>query len=72
MSAGREVCRIIDVKYELLLTALFTLVSGAYVLQVHGLSKTVDALLLWMFPASVTMLITLLILLSLGRVYIQK
>ncbi|MFH1125842.1 MAG: hypothetical protein V1703_01840 [Candidatus Altiarchaeota archaeon] len=72
MSVVREVCRIIDVKYELILTTLFALISGSYILSTYGLKELVDSLMRWMFPASMMILITLIVLLLLERVYIQK
>lgn len=72
MSVVREVCRIIDVKYEILLTMIFTVVSGLYLLQKYGIERLVDTLMLWMFPASTMILITLLVLLFLGKVYLQR
>jgi len=72
MSVVREVCRIIDVKYEIMLTAFFTIVSGLYLFYRFGLEKLVDTLMLWMFPASMMILITLIVMLLLGKVYLQR
>jgi hypothetical protein len=72
MSVVREVCRIIDVKYELILTAAFAVVSGGYILYRYGIGEMIDLLMRWMFPASMMILITLIVLLLAERVYIQK
>lgn len=72
MSVVREVCRIIDVKYELIITAVFALISGGYLLYVHDFKELIDTLMHWMFPASMMILITLIVLLLLEKVYIQK
>jgi len=72
MSVVREVCRIIDVKYEIMLTTFFALIPRGYLLNRYGLEKLVDTLMQWMFPASTMILITLLFMLFIGKVYIQK
>ncbi|MEK6917553.1 MAG: hypothetical protein AABW51_01255 [Nanoarchaeota archaeon] len=46
---------------ELIATLLFMILSGFYITTVYGFTKVMDTLLLWMFPASVMVFLTLLI-----------
>ncbi len=46
---------------ELIATLLFMILSGFYIITVYGFTKVMDTLLLWMFPASVMVFLTLLI-----------
>lgn len=72
MSVVREVCRIIDVKYELMITLVFVIVSGSYILYRHGFEDLADTLMQWMFPASLMIFITLVVMLLPEKVYIQR
>ncbi|MDD5111854.1 MAG: hypothetical protein PHG85_04870 [Candidatus Altiarchaeota archaeon] len=72
MSVVREVCRIIDVKYELMITVVFAVISGSYLLYRHGVEELIDTLMHWMFPASMMIFITLVFMLLLEKVYLQR
>ncbi|MBI3623729.1 hypothetical protein HY212_06660 [Candidatus Pacearchaeota archaeon] len=50
-----------ELNAELLAAILFMIVSGAYISWQYGAGKIIDALLLWMFPASVMIFLTLLL-----------
>jgi hypothetical protein len=72
MSVIREVCRIIDVRYEMMITGVFAIISGSYLIYKYGLNELIDILMKWMFPASMMILITLIIMLMLERASISK
>lgn len=72
MSMIREVCRIIDVRAELMLTSFFAVISGAYILYRYGVVELVDEMMRFLFPASMVILITLVFLLLMERVYLPK
>jgi hypothetical protein len=72
MSMIREVCRIIDVRYELMLTSFFAVISGTYILYRYGFNELIDELMRFLFPASMVILITLVFLLLMERVYLPK
>lgn len=50
-----------EINAEILAAIIFILVSGSYIAWEYGAGKIVDTLLLWMFPASVMIFLTLLI-----------
>jgi hypothetical protein len=58
-----------EVDGELIATFLFIVISGLYILNNYGMEKLVDILLLWMFPASIMVFLTLLIVKLIERAY---
>ncbi|MEK6828729.1 MAG: hypothetical protein AABY15_01285 [Nanoarchaeota archaeon] len=50
-----------EINAEIIATFLFILISGFYILAEYGIPKLLDALLLWMFPASIMVFLTLMI-----------
>ncbi|MEK6912894.1 MAG: hypothetical protein AABX26_02975 [Nanoarchaeota archaeon] len=58
-----------EIDGELIATFLFILVSGFYILDRYDTEKLIDILLMWMFPASVMVFLTLLIVKVIERTY---
>ena len=54
---------------ELIATFLFIVISGLYIFSAYGSKKIVDALFLWMFPASVMVFLTLLVVKIIERTH---
>jgi len=50
-----------EINAELLAAIVFMLVSGSYIAWQYGAGKILDTLFLWMFPASVMIFLTLII-----------
>lgn len=50
-----------EINAEILATFLFIVISGLYILDRYGFSKLVDGLFLWMFPASIMIFLTLVL-----------
>ncbi len=50
-----------EINAEIIVTFLFSLVSGFYIIVEYGTTRLFDALLLWMFPASIMIFLTLLL-----------
>jgi hypothetical protein len=50
-----------EINAELLVTFMFIAVSGLYILGEYGFPKMIDLTLLWMFPASIMIFLTLLL-----------
>ena len=53
--------REIEINTELIVIFVFILISGAYILIEYGTERLLDALFLWMFPASIMVFLTLLL-----------
>ncbi|MFH0949040.1 MAG: hypothetical protein V1802_00970 [Candidatus Aenigmatarchaeota archaeon] len=45
---------------EILIAAIFAIISGWYIYDKYGLEKLEDTLMSWMFPASIMILLTLI------------
>lgn len=58
-----------EIDGELVATFLFIMISGFYILENYGTEKLVDILLMWMFPASVMVFLTLLVVKVIERTY---
>ena len=58
-----------EVDAELIAVFLFILISGFYIVKTYGIQKLYDALLLWMFPASFMVFLTLLLVKTIERAY---
>lgn len=50
-----------EINAEILVTFLFIVISGLYIEAVYGPGKILDTLFLWMFPASVMIFLTLVL-----------
>ena len=50
-----------EINAEIIATLLFIVLSGLYIINAHGLSKLIDTLFLWMFPASIMVFLTLVL-----------
>ena len=50
-----------EINAELIVAFIFIIMSGIYIEAVYGFGKILDALFLWMFPASVMIFLTLLL-----------
>lgn len=50
-----------EINAELIATFIFMFISFMYITTEYGYLKVIDILFLWMFPASVTIFLTLLI-----------
>lgn len=50
-----------EINAEILVTFMFIIISGFYIEAVYGFGKILDALFLWMFPASVMIFLTLIL-----------
>lgn len=50
-----------EINAELIATALFAIISGLYIESKYGMAKVYDLLLVWAFPASVMVFLTLLV-----------
>lgn len=61
-----------EINAELVVTFLFILASGIYIESVYGFQKIIDTLFLWMFPASVMIFLTLLLVKIIERVYSRQ
>jgi hypothetical protein len=61
-----------EIDAELLATFIFMAISGCYIIITYGFLKLEDALLLWMFPASVMVFLTLLIVKVIEMIYRKK
>lgn len=51
--------KIVELETEIVVTVIFAIISGMYIASNYGSEKLVDTLFLWMFPASVTIILTL-------------
>lgn len=58
-----------EVDAELIVAFLFILISGFYILNMYGVQRLYDILLLWMFPASFMVFLTLLLVKTIERTY---
>ena len=56
-----------EIDAELISAFLFIVVSGFYIINIYGIKKMVDSLFLWMFPASVMIFLTLLVVKMIER-----
>lgn len=50
-----------EINAEIIATFVFILISGSYILLDYGAQKMIDILLLWMFPASIMVFLTLVL-----------
>ncbi|MEK6926207.1 MAG: hypothetical protein AABW50_02925 [Nanoarchaeota archaeon] len=57
---------------ELIATFIFILISGFYILTEYGTERLIDALFLWMFPASIMIFLTLLIVKIIERYHERR
>ena len=55
--------RIVEIETEIIAALVLAIISGFYILLKFGDEKVVDTLFLWLFPASLTILITLFVIL---------
>lgn len=55
--------KIIELETEIAIAIIFAIISGLYVLSKFGSEKLFDTLFLWLFPASVTVILTLIAIL---------
>ena len=53
--------RMLELESEILATVVIAFVSGYYVLTKVGQEKMIETLMFWLFPASLTILITLVV-----------
>ena len=51
----------LEINTELAATFLFIIISGLYIIAQYGVGKLLDAMFLWMFPASIMIFLTLMI-----------
>jgi hypothetical protein len=51
----------LELNAELVATLLFIILSGLYIITQYGIGKLLDAMFLWMFPASIMIFLTLMI-----------
>ena len=56
--------KVVELETEILVASLFVIVSGYYVATKYGMEKIIDAIFLWMLPASITILLTLIVILA--------
>ncbi|HLC78515.1 MAG TPA: hypothetical protein VJH92_05295 [Candidatus Nanoarchaeia archaeon] len=61
-----------EINAELLAATLFMIVSGSYITWKYGTGKIIDTLLLWMFPASVMIFLTLLLVKFIERTHERR
>jgi hypothetical protein len=54
---------------ELIAAFIFMAISGFYIITKYGVLRIHDVLLLWMFPASVMIFLTLLIVKIVEKIY---
>lgn len=54
--------RELEINTELIVTFIFIIVSGAYIETKYGFARILDTLLLWIFPASIMVFLTLLLM----------
>ena len=50
-----------QINAELVVTFIFMIVSGLYIFYNYGIDKIWDILFFWMFPASIMIILTLLV-----------
>ena len=55
--------KIVELETEIIASLVLAIISGFYILLKFGDEKVVDTLFLWLFPASLTILITLFVVL---------
>ena len=55
--------RIVELETEIIASLVLATISGFYLLLKFGEERLVETLFLWMFPASLTILITLFVIL---------
>ena len=53
--------REVEINAELIVIFVFIVISGAYISVQYGTGKLLDALFLWMFPASIMIFLSLLL-----------
>ena len=58
-----------EINAEIIATLLFILISGFYIFVEYGIVRLFDILLLWMFPASIMVFLTLLLVKIIERWY---
>ena len=51
--------RIVELETEIIAAMVLTIISGFYILIKFGNEQLIDVLFLWMFPASITIILTL-------------
>jgi len=61
-----------EINAEIVATALFIIISGFYLLVKYGISRLIDNLFLWMFPASVMIFLTLLLVKIIEHFYNRR
>lgn len=52
--------RTLELKTEIIVAFVFTILSGLYVVKNYGFGKLEDVLFFWMFPASIMIFLTLI------------
>ncbi len=50
-----------EINAEIIAALIFTAISGWYIFSRYGTEKLIDTLFFWMFPASIMIFLTLLI-----------
>ncbi len=61
-----------EINAEIIVTFLFIIISGTYILKNYGIEKILDTLFLWMFPASIMIFLTLLLVKIIERIYSRQ
>ena len=55
--------KMIELETEIIAALIFAVVSGLYISAKFSSKQLIDTIFLWMFPASITILLTLIIIL---------
>jgi cytochrome c-type biogenesis protein CcmH/NrfF len=61
-----------EINAEIIVTVLFMIISGFYIATVYDIGKILDTLLLWMFPASVIIFLTLVLVKIIERTHEKR
>jgi len=57
---------------EIIVTFAFMIISGFYITTEYGIGKILDTLFLWMFPASVMIFLTLVLVKIIERTHEKR
>jgi hypothetical protein len=61
-----------EINVELIVAFVFIIISGFYIEAIYGFGKILDTLFLWMFPASVMIFLTLLLVKIIERTHEKR
>jgi len=61
-----------EINAEIIATVIFMILSGLYLFLEHGASDLINILFSWMFPASVMIFLTLLLVKIIERAYNRR